>query len=217
MAVRWTARAADRAARRQLSRHSGDWGIVTTSTIPFAVPGSCCAWQSRLASCRPRHSLRLGFSRLGYPLSSLPINWLRQLATPAHAYALLHLPLAAQSNAATTGSARLVTLRPRLCSATSLYTREALVGKTKRLCLSNKRQRRCILCGTTLVPVSRHSNCALSGAPGAAYTQNGFGAQLKGDIPSSRPYCLAPNGSSLKGGSVGTRPYRSLSYLWVGS
>ncbi len=36
----------------------------------------------------------------GTPISSLPTVRLRQLSTPAHAYALLHLPPAAQSNAA---------------------------------------------------------------------------------------------------------------------
>ena len=33
--------------------------------------------------------------RFGCPISSLPKNRLRQLSTPAHAYALLHLPPAA--------------------------------------------------------------------------------------------------------------------------
>ena len=44
--------------------------------------------------------------RLGCPISSLPINRLRQLSTPAHAFALLHLPPAAQSNAANCSTPR---------------------------------------------------------------------------------------------------------------
>ena len=52
--------------------------------------------------------------RLGCPISSLPINRLRQLSTPAHAYALLNLPPAAQSNAAAaTRSGRLLRHRRR--------------------------------------------------------------------------------------------------------
>ena len=72
---------------------------------PFVVPGSFLA-ASSCVTCRPRHTLRPRFFRLGCPVSSLPINRLRQLPTPALAYALLFLPPAAQSNAAATGSAR---------------------------------------------------------------------------------------------------------------
>ena len=42
--------------------------------------------------------------RLGCPAVALSINRLRCPPTPAHAYALLHLPQAAQSNAATTSA-----------------------------------------------------------------------------------------------------------------
>ena len=64
---------------------------------------------SPLLGCPVTQSGR--FIHLGCPASSLPINRLRQLPTPAHAYALLHLPLAAQSNAAATGSAPLAPSR----------------------------------------------------------------------------------------------------------
>ena len=46
------------------------------------------------------HILGLHIVCLGCPISSLPINRLRQLSTPAHAYAPLYLPPAARSNAA---------------------------------------------------------------------------------------------------------------------
>ena len=62
----------------------------TLLTIPVAVP---CV---RLAD----GAAALHTVRLGCPISSLPINRLRQLSTPAHAYAPLYLPLAARSNAA---------------------------------------------------------------------------------------------------------------------
>ena len=71
---------------------------------PVAVPGV------RLAD----GAAALFTVRLGCPIFSLPINRLRQLSTPAHAYAPLHLPLAAQSNAAAaTRSPRFICHRQR--------------------------------------------------------------------------------------------------------
>ena len=56
----------------------------------------------------------VAIARLGFPISSLPLKRLRQLSTPAHAYAPLHLPQAARSNAAAaTRSARFSCHRQR--------------------------------------------------------------------------------------------------------
>ena len=63
---------------------------LTTTNIPVwtvAVPGIFLV--DKLASSAA--------ARLGCPISSLPINRHRQLSTPAHTYALLYLPPAAQS------------------------------------------------------------------------------------------------------------------------
>ncbi len=74
------------------------------SALPVAVPGG------RLAD----GAAALHAVRLGCPIFSLPINRLRQLSTPAHAYALLYLPPAAQSNAAAaTRSPRCICHRQR--------------------------------------------------------------------------------------------------------
>ena len=72
---------------------------------------SCCG--ARCAPC-PRWGCVAFAARLGCPISSLPINRLRHLSTPAHTYAPLHLPLAARSNvAAATRSGRCICHRQR--------------------------------------------------------------------------------------------------------
>ena len=60
------------------------------------LPRSCCGARHIPRRERRRHLPPVW----GAPISSLPTARLRQLSTPAHAYALLHLPPAAQSNAA---------------------------------------------------------------------------------------------------------------------
>ena len=78
--------------------------------ISSADPSSCCGarpspWRERLRRWSTAATRSGRFFRLGCPISSLLINQLRQLSTPAHTYAPLYLPLAARSNVAATGGA----------------------------------------------------------------------------------------------------------------
>ena len=78
------------------------------SLRPFAISGALVGAMRHPRAPIAAHaapSLNLPLAALGLvsvwgtPISSLPINRLRQLSTPALAYAPLHLPLAARSNA----------------------------------------------------------------------------------------------------------------------
>ena len=69
-------------------------GCVAHRPLPLRLAKS--RFQRLLACTAPAGASRSGrFVRLGCPVSSLPINRLRQLPTPAHTYAPLYLPPAA--------------------------------------------------------------------------------------------------------------------------